>query len=313
MRTFEAAPGAATRLDVAPRLVHVPTPRVTREGLTVDTMVSGPHNDLGAFLRAKRAVLEPGEVGLPTGGVRRVAGLRREEIAVLAGVSADYYGRLEQGRERNPSPQVLAAIGRALRLDAASRGHLYRIAGLNPSMAPDSGRDLVHPSLLELLDAFPTAAAYVLSPTFDVLATNTIAGALLAPFAGTQNMVRVLFTDPEARVVFPEWPVLTRATVDALRLNAGLYPDDANIRALVDELLPLSEEFRSLWSANSVAPLSRAYKVFNHPELGRIELTYQTFDVHDAPGQQLLVGTPAAGSPSADSLAILGSMRSANA
>lgn len=281
-------------------------------GLTVKTMVSAPHNDLGAFLRAKRSSIEPGDVGLPVGGVRRVAGLRREEVAVLAGVSADYYGRLEQGRERSPSPQVLGAIGRALRLDAASRGHLYRISGLNPSMAPDSGRDLVHPSLLELLDAFPNAAAYVLSPTFDVLATNAIAGALLAPFAGTQNMVRVLFTDPEARIVFPEWPVLARATVDALRLNAGLYPLDANIRALVDELLPISQEFKTLWTANSVAPLARAFKVFNHPELGRIELTYQTFDVHDAPGQQLLVGTPAAGSPSADSLAILGSMRSTN-
>jgi transcriptional regulator with XRE-family HTH domain len=315
MRTSNTLSAAATGLagSTSPRIVHVPTPRATREGLTVDTMVSVPHNDLGAFLRAKRAVLEPGDVGLPAGGIRRVAGLRREEIAVLAGVSADYYGRLEQGRERNPSPQVLAAIGRALRLDAASRGHLYRIAGLNPSMAPDSGRDLVHPSLLELLDAFPTAAAYVLSPTFDVLATNAIAEALLAPFAGTQNMVRVLFTDPEARVVFPEWPVLARATVEALRLNAGLYPNDANIKALVDEILPVSEEFKAFWTANSVASLARAYKVFNHPELGRIELTYQTFDVHDAPGQQLLVGTPAVGSASADSLAILGSMRSANA
>jgi transcriptional regulator with XRE-family HTH domain len=230
-------------------------------------------------------------------GTRRVAGLRREEVAVLAGVSADYYGRLEQGRERNPSPQVIGAIAGALRLDADARGHLYRLAGLDPGMAPDSGRDLVHSSLLEMLDAFPSAAAYVLSPSFDVLATN--------------HMVRVLFRDPQARVVFTEWPILARATVQALRLNAGLYPGDLDIAAVVEDLLEESAEFRELWAENDVATLARAFKVFAHPELGRIELTYQTFEVHDAPGQQLLVGTAKPGSASADALAILSSMQPA--
>ncbi|MET0931913.1 MAG: helix-turn-helix transcriptional regulator, partial [Aeromicrobium sp.] len=230
-------------------------------------------------------------------------------VAVLAGVSADYYGRLEQGRERNPSPQVIGAIARALRLDADARGHLYRLAGLNPGMAPDSGRELVHRSLLELLDAFPHSAAYVLSPSFDVLATNPIAAALLTPFTGTQNMVRVLFRDPQARVVFTEWPVVASATVRALRLNAGLYPGDLDIAAVVEDMLDESEEFRELWEDNAVAGLSRAFKVFVHPELGRIELTYQTFDVHDAPGQQLLVGTAAPGSASADAMAILSAMQ----
>jgi transcriptional regulator with XRE-family HTH domain len=265
-------------------------------------------NELGDFLRARRGRIEPTDVGLPGGGSRRVAGLRREEVAVLAGVSSDYFARLEQGRETNPSPQVITAIARALHLDTDARGHLFRIAGLNPSMAAESGRTLVHPALLELLDAFPASAAYVLSPSFDVLATNPIATALLWPFAGTQNMVRVLFTDPESRVIFTEWPMVASSTVSALRLNSGLYPDDRSISALVAEMLEVSDEFRALWDAQGVSGLTRAYKIFQHPDVGRIELTYQTFDVHDAPGQQLLIGTAVAGSPSAESLAFLAAM-----
>jgi transcriptional regulator with XRE-family HTH domain len=271
-------------------------------------------NALGDFLRACRGSLDPEEAGLAGGrGTRRVAGLRREEVAVLAGVSADYYARLEQGRERSPSSQVLDAIGRALRLDSDSRGHLYRLAGMNPSLRAGSSRDLVDPALLTLLDSFPAAAAYVLGPSFDILATNAAAAALLSPFAGAGadgplNMVRVLFTHPDATTVFTEWDTVTRATVHALRLNAGYDPNNPAILALLDEMLPV-EAFHTLWADQTVAGLARAYKVFVHPSVGRIELTYQTFEVRDAPGQQLLVGTPATGSPSADALALLGTLQ----
>lgn len=270
-------------------------------------------NALGDFLRASRASLDPADAGLAGGsGTRRVAGLRREEVAVLADVSADYYARLEQGRERGPSAQVLDALGRALRLDTHARGHLYRLAGMNPNLRAGSSRDLVDPALLALLDSFPASAAYVLGPSFDILATNAIAAALLSPFADPDedeplNMVRVLFSHPLATEVFVEWETVTGATVHALRLNAGVDPNDSSIAALVDEMLKV-EAFRALWDDQTVGGLTRAYKVFVHPMVGRVELVYQTFDVRDAPGQQLLVGTPAEGSASADSIALLGTL-----
>jgi transcriptional regulator with XRE-family HTH domain len=266
-------------------------------------------NELGEFLRAQRARLSPDDVGMATHGSRRVTGLRREEVAVLAGVSADYYARLEQGRERNPSGSVVDAIGRALRLDADALWHAYRLAGLLPrTRAPR--RDDVDPALLRLMDTFPASVAYVTNRRLDLLATNMLADALLAPMATRDgdNMVRTLFRIPAARELFVEWDVIAAGAVDALRLASGFEQDAAEVAELVTELLAESAEFAALWRDHRVQGLDSTTKLFNHPAVGRIELHYQTFDVRGASGQYLLIGMAELGSPSADNLALLGSL-----
>ncbi|WP_033319267.1 helix-turn-helix transcriptional regulator [Streptomyces yerevanensis] len=266
-------------------------------------------NHLGDFLRARRAGLRPEDVGMTSYGVRRVAGLRREEVAVLAGVNADYYTRLEQGRERHPSPQVLDALSRALRLDADARTHLFRLAGTIPSDQPSvHAPDRVGPALRQLMDGYPNTPAFVINPTLDIIAANALTDALYSPFEPADNLARMAFLDPAHRTFYPDWNGTAQATVANLRQAAGLDPDNPRLRELVRTLTEHSADFTRLWNAHTVRGKTQDAKRFLHPDVGQLALTYQAFDVRDAPGQQLVIYHAEPGSPSAHALGLLGSL-----
>lgn len=265
-------------------------------------------NHIGDFLRARRAVLRPDDVGMASHGVRRVAGLRREEVAVLAGVNADYYTRLEQGRERHPSPQVLDALGRALLLDPEAHAHLHQLAGTVPSSLFAHTTDQVSPALRQLMDAHSAAPAFVVNRTLDVLAANALAETLHSPFEQADNLARMTFLDPVGRQFYVRWDHAAQATVGHLRQAAGLDPDSPRLRALIDTLTGRSADFTRLWNTHSVRGKTRDDKHLFHPEVGPLTLTYQAFDVRDAPGQQLVVYQAEPGSSSARALALLGSI-----
>ncbi|GHB51024.1 transcriptional regulator [Streptomyces cirratus] len=264
-------------------------------------------NDLGDFLRARRSRLQPADVGLASHGARRVPGLRREEVAVLAGMNSDYYARLEQGRERSPSPQILDAIGGALRMEDEARAHLYRLAGTAPDRDRPQPEETASTPLCRLLDGF-TTPAFVLNPATDFLAANALADALFAPFEKTDNLARMTFLDPAARGFFVHWARAAEAVVAALRHATGLDPRYRRLHGLVRSLAGASEEFAALWSAHAVHAKTRDAKEIFHRDVGRLALTFQTFDVREAPGQQLVVYHAEPGSPSARSLDLLGTL-----
>ncbi|MFZ3566805.1 helix-turn-helix transcriptional regulator [Streptomyces sp. BH097] len=266
-------------------------------------------NHLGEFLRARRARVRPQDVNMASHGVRRVAGLRREEVAVLAGVNADYYTRLEQGRERHPSPQVLDALGRALLLDLDAREHLHRLAGVAPDgPGPLHATERVSPALRELMDGYAHTPAFVMSRTLDLLASNALADALYAPFAPADNVARMTFLDPAGRQFYRDWDRAAQAAVANLRQAHGFDPGNPRLHRLVDALNEHSAEFRRLWAQHAVRGKTQDAKQLLHPDVGPLSLTYQSFDVRDAPGQQLVIYHAEPGSASAQALALLGSL-----
>jgi len=266
-----------------------------------------PATELGDFLRSRRSQVTPHDAGLHSYGVRRVPGLRREEVAILAGLSADYYTRLEQGRERNPSAQVLDALSRALRLDADQEMHLYRLARLAPGVRGSGAREAVAPALLQLMNTFDSAPAFVLNPLLDVLARNRLAEALFSSFTVTDNLLRMVFTDPAAASFYADWPRVAQASAATLRLAVGHGPD-ARLSALVDELSAASPTFRRVWAQGHVRGKTSEAKNLVHPEVGAVDLTFQAFDVRDKPGQQLIVYQAEPGSSSEHALKLLGSL-----
>jgi transcriptional regulator with XRE-family HTH domain len=265
-------------------------------------------NDLGDFLRAHRARLRPDDVGLPSYGRRRVAGLRREEVAVLAGMNSDYYARLEQGRERSPSPQILDAISGALRMDDEARAHLYRLADTVPAGHRTPPRESASALLRQLLEGYTSTPAFVLNPATDFLTANALAKALFSPFEQADNLARMTFLDPAARRFFAHWDAAAEAVVASLRQATGLDPHYPRLRDLVSSLTEASEEFAELWSSHTVFGKTHDAKELAHPDVGSLSLTYQTFDVRGAPGQQVVIYHAEPGSTSAQALSLLGSL-----
>lgn len=267
-------------------------------------------NALGEFLRARRALVRPEDVGLPGGGLRRVPGLRREEVAMLAGISSDYYLRLEQGRDRNPSVQVLEAVARVLRLDIDATAHLVSLARDRPGSAvrPGLRSQQVPPSLLQLIDGWPRHPAYVQNRYTDCLAANALATALTPNYRPGVNLLRAVFLDPAERTLRRDWEDLTEEGVAVLRSEAGADADDPRLRDLVGELSLRSERFRTLWARHEVRPRRGRTSHLTHPQAGELELHSDKLSVDGTDGLTLVVFHAEPGSRSAELLGILGSL-----
>ncbi|MEU7157016.1 helix-turn-helix transcriptional regulator [Streptomyces chrestomyceticus] len=276
--------------------------------------------ELGNFLRTRRAGLQPEDVGLVSYGARRrVPGLRREELAQLAGVSVAYYTRLEQGQSHHASDGVLDALARALRLSPDERAHLRDLARpartrRRPAVRPDKAR----PGTLQLLAALGDVPAVALGRRFEVLAWNPAGHALIAGHLDFDspgrpldrpNTQRLLFLDPHTRELYPDREAETRRAVAALRMAAGQRPDDQQLAGLIGELSMKSAEFSALWTRHAVSNCSFGVKSFHHPLVGAMELDFEMLQTPDASGQGLLMFTARAGSPSEAALRLLAAQR----
>ncbi|MFJ6809692.1 helix-turn-helix domain-containing protein [Streptomyces anulatus] len=270
--------------------------------------------ELSEFLRTRRAKLRPGDVGLPEfGRHRRVPGLRREELAQLAGVSVAYYTRLEQGNGRNVSAEVLDAIARALRLTDAESAHLTHLA--KPARHKRKRRPArvqrVRKGLLYLLDSMDGIPAYVTGARSDVLAWNAMAAAVFGDWGalppGERNWARLVFLSPAYRDLFVNWDSKASDMVSYLRLYAGCHPDDPELSALVGELSVKSDEFRRLWATHNVKEKGHGVKLLRHPLVGELTLSYETLKLPDDEEQHLVTYHAEPGSESAQSLRLLAS------
>ena len=268
---------------------------------------------LGEYLRARRSQVTPGAAGIATYGARRVPGLRREEVATAAGMSVDYYVRLEQGREQRPSAQVLHALSQVLRLDDDARLHLFRLAGLTAGTGRVAVPERVDPELARLMAQWPGTPAMVIGRAYDVLAANPLADALFVGFARGPNLLVKLFLDPDARVFYPDWEQAARYAVAGFRLLQGQSPDDPRIRQVVEELSAASPEFVEMWARHEARAKRLASKRFHHREVGDLTLWINAFDVRSSPGQELVVYHAEPGSTSAEALALLGTLAATRA
>lgn len=262
-------------------------------------------NTLGEYLRARRELVDPRDVGLRVAGVRRTPGLRREEVATLAGVSADYYLRLEQGRDRNPSPQVLAALARVFGLDATATEYLLSLTAPRSAKRRARPRQESVPAGIRQLLGAVNLPAFVESRMFDVLAANSLATALSPSIRAGENRLRSMFLDPAERDRYPDWPKAIGGMVASFRASIGTDTDDPRVAQLVGELSLASEQFRKLWARHDVKALAGATARMRHPEVGELSLRREKLPIGDSGGQLLVIYHAEPGSESAHALSLL--------
>jgi transcriptional regulator with XRE-family HTH domain len=268
------------------------------------------NTELRDFLLSRRAKVSPEDAGLaPSPGARRVPGLRREEVARLAGVSVDYYVRLERGRHLNVSAAVLDAIARALRLNSLERTHLFRIAKPTRARARPLPPQRIRPGLRLLLESITDVPAMVYGRRLDVLAANDLARALYTDFESLpvrcRNMARLVFLDDQFRALYADWEDAARNIVASLRLYAGRHPHDPALAELVGELSVQDADFRRWWADHDVYQRTHGTKCFHHPLVGDLTLGYEAFTPVDDQEQTLGISTAEPGSPSEERLKLL--------
>lgn len=272
--------------------------------------------DVREFLTSRRARISPGDVGLPTGTNRRVAGLRRSEVATLAGVSVEYYTRLERGSISGASPEILDALARALRLDDAERAHLFDLAhAASPVARPPKRRSArswpPHASLQWVLDAVTAGPAFVRNGRMDLIAVNALARAFYKDVydmpGQPPNLARYTFLDERARDFHPDWGAAAEVVVSILRTEAGRDPHNKELHDLVGELGTRSEEFRRRWSSHNVRHHGTGFKTFRHPVAGEITVAYEGLEMAAEPGLTLTIYTAEPGSPSEEAMRLLAS------
>ncbi|NKI40437.1 helix-turn-helix domain-containing protein [Streptomyces physcomitrii] len=272
-----------------------------------------PRAELSEFLRSRRARLKPEDIGLPSyGRHRRVPGLRREELAQLAGVSVAYYTRLEQGNGRNVSAEVLGAIARALRLTDAEHAHLTHLAKPRQHRRRRTPRtQQLRPALQQLLDSMDSVPGYVVGRRTDLVGWNRLASALFGEWGSLpgqeRNWARMVFLSESSRELFVEWETKAADIVSYLRMDAGCHADDPKLSALVGELSVKSEDFRRLWAAHDVQEKGYGTKRLRHPLVGELTLCYETFKLPADEDLSLVTYHAEPGSPSAEALRLLAS------
>lgn len=274
-------------------------------------------SEVREFLVSRRAAVSPEQAGLPAGTDRRVPGLRRTEVAMLAGVSVEYYTRVERGQLAGVSDSVLEALARALQLDEAERGHLLNLAraasggSVVRRRTRNSKSHTLRPGLKAALDAITAGPAFVRNGRMDLLGTNPLGRAFYADVYAmgdpVPNLARFCFLAPAARDFYPDWDAAADVTVAILHAEAGRDPHDKDLHDLVGELSTRSAEFRAKWAAHNVRRHGTGTKAFHHPLVGDLTFTYEGLEVTEDPGLQLLIYTVQPGSDSAERLALLGS------